>query len=157
MTPFLFHTVLSFTDQHYPLIRATVPTRKTFFQDARARPPPPFTQLAGPPAFHDARAGDRSLRQTHLTGSAPPRSSVPRRGEPLGHHQGAPADLTSPETPHNRRRRHRVGSRSLRHGSRSGFLPVPRHTPSPQPAQHQSQNENCRWCRAADCSFGSSR
>jgi hypothetical protein len=33
---FLFHTVLSFTDQHYRLIRATLPTRKTFFEDLRA-------------------------------------------------------------------------------------------------------------------------
>jgi len=33
---FLFHTVLSFTDEHYRLIRATLPTRQTFFQDVRA-------------------------------------------------------------------------------------------------------------------------
>ena len=33
---FLFHTVLSFTDEHYRLIRAALPTRKTFFQDVRA-------------------------------------------------------------------------------------------------------------------------
>src|ERR1035441_4010516 len=33
---FLCHTVLSFTDQHYRLIRATLPTRKTFFEDLRA-------------------------------------------------------------------------------------------------------------------------
>jgi len=33
---FLFHTVLGFTDEHYRLIRATLPTRKTFFQDVRA-------------------------------------------------------------------------------------------------------------------------
>ena len=33
---FLFHTVLSFTDEHYRLIRATLPSRKTFFQDVRA-------------------------------------------------------------------------------------------------------------------------
>jgi len=33
---FLFHTVLGFTDEHYRLIRATLPTRKTFFQDLRA-------------------------------------------------------------------------------------------------------------------------
>src|SRR5207249_12074391 len=30
---FLFHTVLGFTDEHYHLIRATLPSRKTFFQD----------------------------------------------------------------------------------------------------------------------------
>ena len=33
---FLFHTVLAFTDEHYRLIRAALPTRKTFFQDVRA-------------------------------------------------------------------------------------------------------------------------
>jgi len=33
---FLFHTVLGFTDEHYRLIRATLPTRQTFFQDLRA-------------------------------------------------------------------------------------------------------------------------
>jgi hypothetical protein len=33
---FLFHTVLEFTDKHYRLIRATLPTRKTFFDDVRA-------------------------------------------------------------------------------------------------------------------------
>ena len=33
---FLFHTVLGLTDEHYRLIRATLPTRKTFFQDVRA-------------------------------------------------------------------------------------------------------------------------
>ena len=33
---FLFHTVLEFTDEHYRLIRATLPTRKTFFDDVRA-------------------------------------------------------------------------------------------------------------------------
>ena len=33
---FLFHTVLGFTDEHYRLIRATLPTRKTFFEDLRA-------------------------------------------------------------------------------------------------------------------------
>ena len=32
---FLFHTVLSFTDERYRLLRATLPTRKTFFQDVR--------------------------------------------------------------------------------------------------------------------------
>lgn len=33
---FLFHTVLAFTDAHYRLIRAALPTRQTFFQDVRA-------------------------------------------------------------------------------------------------------------------------
>ncbi len=33
---FLYHTFLSFTDKHYRLIRATLPTRKTFFDDLRA-------------------------------------------------------------------------------------------------------------------------
>lgn len=33
---FLFHTFLSFTDANYRLIRATLPTRKTFFDDMRA-------------------------------------------------------------------------------------------------------------------------
>lgn len=33
---FLFHTFLSFTDAHYRLIRAALPTRKTFFDDLRA-------------------------------------------------------------------------------------------------------------------------
>ena len=33
---FLFHTVLSFTDEHYRLLRAALPTRQTFFQDVRA-------------------------------------------------------------------------------------------------------------------------
>ena len=33
---FLYHTLLSFSDQHYRLIRATLPTRKTFFDDLRA-------------------------------------------------------------------------------------------------------------------------
>ena len=33
---FLFHTVLGFTDAHYRLIRATLPTRQTFFDDLRA-------------------------------------------------------------------------------------------------------------------------
>jgi hypothetical protein len=33
---FLFHTVLGFTDAHYRLIRATLSSRKTFFQDLRA-------------------------------------------------------------------------------------------------------------------------
>jgi len=33
---FLYHTFLSFTDQHYRLIRAALPTRKTFFDDLRA-------------------------------------------------------------------------------------------------------------------------
>jgi hypothetical protein len=33
---FLYHTFLSFTDQNYRLIRANLPTRKTFFDDLRA-------------------------------------------------------------------------------------------------------------------------
>ena len=33
---FLFHTVLEFTDENYRLIRATLPTRETFFNDVRA-------------------------------------------------------------------------------------------------------------------------
>lgn len=33
---FLFHTVLGFTDEHYRLVRAALPSRKTFFQDVRA-------------------------------------------------------------------------------------------------------------------------
>lgn len=33
---FLFHTFLSFTDDKYRLIRVTLPTRKTFFDDVRA-------------------------------------------------------------------------------------------------------------------------
>ena len=33
---FLFHTFLSFRDEAYRLIRAKLPTRKTFFQDIRA-------------------------------------------------------------------------------------------------------------------------
>ncbi len=33
---FLFHTVLGFSDEHYRLIRAALPTRQTFFQDVRA-------------------------------------------------------------------------------------------------------------------------
>ena len=33
---FLFHTFLSFTDTNYQLIRATLPSRKTFFDDLRA-------------------------------------------------------------------------------------------------------------------------
>ena len=33
---FLFHTFLEFTDERYRLIRATLPTRKTFFDDVRA-------------------------------------------------------------------------------------------------------------------------
>ena len=33
---FLYHTFLSFTDEHYRLIRAALPTRKTFFDDLRA-------------------------------------------------------------------------------------------------------------------------
>jgi hypothetical protein len=33
---FLFHTFLAFTDERYRLIRATLPTRKTFFDDVRA-------------------------------------------------------------------------------------------------------------------------
>ena len=33
---FLFHTVLGLTDDHYRLIRATLPSRKTFFDDLRA-------------------------------------------------------------------------------------------------------------------------
>jgi hypothetical protein len=33
---FLYHTFLSFCDQRYRLIRATLPTRKTFFDDLRA-------------------------------------------------------------------------------------------------------------------------
>jgi len=33
---FLYHTFLSFSDEHYRLIRATLPTRKTFFDDLRA-------------------------------------------------------------------------------------------------------------------------
>ena len=33
---FLFHTVLGLTYEHYRLIRATLPTRKTFFQDLHA-------------------------------------------------------------------------------------------------------------------------
>ena len=33
---FLFHTVLAFTDERYRLVRAALPTRKTFFQDMRA-------------------------------------------------------------------------------------------------------------------------
>lgn len=33
---FLFHTVLGFTDEHYRLIRATLPSRQTFFDDLRA-------------------------------------------------------------------------------------------------------------------------
>ena len=33
---FLFHTVLGFTDEHYRLIRATLPSRKAFFQHVSA-------------------------------------------------------------------------------------------------------------------------
>jgi hypothetical protein len=33
---FLYHSFLSFTDERYRLIRATLPTRKTFFDDLRA-------------------------------------------------------------------------------------------------------------------------
>ena len=33
---FLFHTVLGFTDEHYRLIRATLPSRQTFCDDRRA-------------------------------------------------------------------------------------------------------------------------
>ena len=33
---FLFHTLLNLTDERYRLIRATLPTRKTFFDDLRA-------------------------------------------------------------------------------------------------------------------------
>jgi hypothetical protein len=33
---FLYHTFLSFTDEHYRLIRSVLPTRKTFFDDLRA-------------------------------------------------------------------------------------------------------------------------
>ena len=33
---FLYHTFLSFTDENYRLIRAVLPTRKTFFDDLRA-------------------------------------------------------------------------------------------------------------------------
>ena len=33
---FLFHTVLGFTDAHYRLLRATLPSRETFFHDLRA-------------------------------------------------------------------------------------------------------------------------
>ena len=33
---FLFHSFLSFCDDAYRLIRATLPTRKTFFRDIRA-------------------------------------------------------------------------------------------------------------------------
>ena len=33
---FLYHTFLSFTDERYRLIRATLPTRQTFFDDLRA-------------------------------------------------------------------------------------------------------------------------
>ena len=33
---FLFHTVLGFTDAHYRLIRATLPSRQTFFQHVSA-------------------------------------------------------------------------------------------------------------------------
>jgi superfamily I DNA/RNA helicase len=33
---FLFHTVLDLMDEKYKLIRKTLPTRKTFFQDIRA-------------------------------------------------------------------------------------------------------------------------
>ena len=33
---FLYHTLLSFTDESYRLIRAVLPTRKTFFDDLRA-------------------------------------------------------------------------------------------------------------------------
>jgi hypothetical protein len=33
---FLFHTVLDLMDKKYELIRRTLPTRKTFFQDIRA-------------------------------------------------------------------------------------------------------------------------
>jgi hypothetical protein len=33
---FLFHTVLGFTDERYRLVRATLPTRQTFFDDLRA-------------------------------------------------------------------------------------------------------------------------
>ena len=33
---FLFHTVLGLTDEHYCLVRATLASRETFFQDLRA-------------------------------------------------------------------------------------------------------------------------
>ena len=33
---FLYHTFLAFTDENYRLIRATLPTRQTFFDDLRA-------------------------------------------------------------------------------------------------------------------------
>jgi hypothetical protein len=33
---FLYHTLLAFTDEHYRLIRAALPSRKTFFDDVRA-------------------------------------------------------------------------------------------------------------------------
>ena len=33
---FLIHTLMEFTDEKYRLVRATLPTRKTFFDDVRA-------------------------------------------------------------------------------------------------------------------------
>ena len=33
---FLYHTFLAFTDENYRLIRTTLPTRQTFFDDLRA-------------------------------------------------------------------------------------------------------------------------
>jgi hypothetical protein len=35
---FLYHTFLAFTDENYQLIRASLPTRETFFDDLRAAP-----------------------------------------------------------------------------------------------------------------------
>ena len=46
-------------------------TMRLLTRSARPHPPPAFSKLAGPPAFHGARTGNRPLRQTDLTQPAP--------------------------------------------------------------------------------------
>jgi len=64
---FLYHSFLSFTNDHYRLIRAALATRKTFFDDLRALTRYLlFRKLGRVDGLHAAGAGDRSLRQAAL-------------------------------------------------------------------------------------------
>jgi hypothetical protein len=124
--------VLGLTDERSRLVRAALASRRTFFEHRRGpHDLSPFPQLAGPPALHDARAGDRSVRET------PEGSGVPQRGL---------HGPRRPSVPSN-------GRPSVSDPAASAFPPPPRQTPqapappgrlsSRPPSLARSQNENC--------------
>jgi len=102
---FLYHTFLSFTDANYRLIRATLPTRKTFFDDLRALTRymlfPSWDALMD---FMMRGLGNWSLRQTAFKQNHPPGelrtalSETPLQRAPQ-HHALAKGDDTTVPAP----------------------------------------------------------